>query len=89
VGIAADAGLPEGLLNVVVGAGPQAGVPLVEHPDVRKVSFTGSMEVGNSCTSVRINTPFGGFNQSGVGRELRMHALDSYTERKNLFIIVN
>jgi len=39
----------------------------------------------NSNTSVRVTTPFGGFKQSGVGRELGPDALDSYTEVKNVF----
>jgi acyl-CoA reductase-like NAD-dependent aldehyde dehydrogenase len=44
--IAADVGLPKGILNVVHGFGPEAGAPLVESPDVAVVSFTGSSEVG-------------------------------------------
>jgi betaine-aldehyde dehydrogenase len=40
----------------------------------------------NSNTSVRVSTPFGGFKQSGFGRELGMHALDGYSEVKNLYI---
>jgi len=40
----------------------------------------------NSNTSVRVATPFGGFKQSGVGRELGPHALDHYTEVKNVYI---
>ncbi|ORA27807.1 aldehyde dehydrogenase family protein [Mycobacterium aquaticum] len=39
----------------------------------------------NSYTSVRIATPFGGFKQSGMGRELGPDALDAYTEVKNVF----
>ena len=39
----------------------------------------------NSNTSVRVSTPFGGFKQSGVGRELGPDALDSYTEQKNVY----
>jgi acyl-CoA reductase-like NAD-dependent aldehyde dehydrogenase len=39
----------------------------------------------NSNTSVRVATPFGGFKQSGVGRELGPDALDAYTEVKNVF----
>jgi betaine-aldehyde dehydrogenase len=46
---------------------------------------TGTLSV-NSNTSVRVATPFGGFKQSGVGRELGPHALDHYTELKNVFI---
>src|SRR4051812_32065988 len=40
----------------------------------------------NSNTSVRVTTPFGGFKQSGVGRELGPDALDYYTEVKNVYI---
>jgi aldehyde dehydrogenase (NAD+) len=40
------AGLPDGVLNVVQGLGPEAGAPLVEHPDVDLVSFTGSAATG-------------------------------------------
>jgi betaine-aldehyde dehydrogenase len=39
----------------------------------------------NSNTSVRVSTPFGGFKQSGFGRELGPHALDHYTEVKSVF----
>jgi acyl-CoA reductase-like NAD-dependent aldehyde dehydrogenase len=40
----------------------------------------------NSNSSVRAHTPFGGMKQSGFGRELGMHALDGYSEVKNVFI---
>ena len=49
-----------------------------------------AMEAGaisvNSNSSVRYSTPFGGFKQSGLGREHSMHVLDHYTELKNVFI---
>ena len=41
-----DAGLPPGVVNIVHGFGPEAGAPLLDHPDVRAISFTGSSEVG-------------------------------------------
>jgi acyl-CoA reductase-like NAD-dependent aldehyde dehydrogenase len=41
-----EAGLPPGVLNVVFGSGGEAGTPLVEHPSIDLVSFTGSNEVG-------------------------------------------
>jgi betaine-aldehyde dehydrogenase len=44
--IALDAGLPEGVLNVVAGPGGVCGERLVQHPDVAKIAFTGSTEVG-------------------------------------------
>jgi acyl-CoA reductase-like NAD-dependent aldehyde dehydrogenase len=40
----------------------------------------------NSNTSVRVSTPFGGFKQSGLGRELGPHALQHYTELKNVYV---
>jgi 5-carboxymethyl-2-hydroxymuconic-semialdehyde dehydrogenase len=44
--IAAGAGIPEGVFNVVQGSGAQAGQALVAHPDVDRVSFTGSVTTG-------------------------------------------
>lgn len=41
-----EAGVPPGVINIVTGYGPSAGQPLVEHPDVPVLSFTGSTEVG-------------------------------------------
>ena len=40
----------------------------------------------NSHSSVRYSTPFGGFKQSGLGRELGPDALDAFTEEKNVFL---
>ena len=45
-GIALEAGIPEGVVNVVAGPGRTCGTRLVEHPDVAKIAFTGSTEVG-------------------------------------------
>ncbi len=44
--IAVESGIPDGVVNVLVGPGSTAGARLVEHPDVAKVAFTGSTEVG-------------------------------------------
>src|SRR5437764_2736158 len=49
--IAGRAGVPEGVVNVVVGPGRVVGRPLVEHPDVAKIAFTGSTEVGRSIAA--------------------------------------
>jgi betaine-aldehyde dehydrogenase len=52
---------------------------------VARALETGTISI-NSNTSVRVSTPFGGFKQSGVGRELGPHALEHYTELKNVFM---
>jgi acyl-CoA reductase-like NAD-dependent aldehyde dehydrogenase len=51
---------------------------------VARALDTGVLSV-NSNSSVRVQTPFGGFKQSGFGRELGMHALAGYSEVKNVF----
>ncbi len=51
---------------------------------VARAVDTGVLSI-NSNSSVRVSTPFGGFKQSGFGRELGMHALDSYSEVKNVY----
>ncbi len=55
----------------------------------RAVRVTGAVRTGvisvNSSRSVRTEAPFGGFKQSGLGRELGMAAMDHYTEVKNIF----
>jgi betaine-aldehyde dehydrogenase len=49
--IAVDAGIPPGVVNVVVGPGSECGARLVEHPDVAKIAFTGSTSVGRSIAA--------------------------------------
>jgi betaine-aldehyde dehydrogenase len=49
--IAPEAGLPEGVINVVAGPGSTCGKRLVEHPDVAKIAFTGSTEVGRGIAA--------------------------------------
>src|SRR5919107_2162514 len=64
--IVVEAGVPEGVFNVVVGAGRVVGERIVEHPDVAKVAFTGSTEVGRriaaraSETIKRVTLELGG-----------------------------
>jgi acyl-CoA reductase-like NAD-dependent aldehyde dehydrogenase len=65
-GIALEAGVPEGVLNVVAGPGSVCGQRLVEHPDVAKVAFTGSTQVGRgiaegaAATIKRVTLELGG-----------------------------
>jgi acyl-CoA reductase-like NAD-dependent aldehyde dehydrogenase len=49
--IAVEAGLPQGLLGVVVGTGPTVGRRLVDNPDVGKIAFTGSTAVGRAIAA--------------------------------------
>ncbi len=64
--LALEAGIPEGVLNVVVGPGRVVGQRLVEHPDVAKIGFTGSTEVGRgvmegaAATIKRVTLELGG-----------------------------
>jgi len=66
--IAQEAGLPPGVLNIIQGYGEQAGAPLVEHPDVGVISFTGSTKVGRFIQQTagprfaRISLELGGKN---------------------------
>ena len=57
-----EVGFPEGVVNIVTGTGESAGRPLVEHPDVDKIAFTGSTRVGKSIL---------------VGRRLQPEASDA------------
>jgi phenylacetaldehyde dehydrogenase len=49
-----EAGFPAGVVNILTGNGPQAGGPLAAHPDVDKVAFTGSTEVGKMIVQAAI-----------------------------------
>ncbi len=63
-----DTGLPPGVVNIVTGYGPSAGQPLVEHPDVNIISFTGSTATGRRVTELaaptmkRVSLELGGKN---------------------------
>jgi aldehyde dehydrogenase (NAD+) len=67
-GIMEMAGLPPGVLNLVHGMGEEAGAPLVRHPDVSLISFTGSSEVGREVAIAaaaehkRVSLEMGGKN---------------------------
>ena len=54
--LALEAGLPPGAFNVVSGGGSTAGAALVRHPDVDKISFTGSTEVGRQIMKMAADT---------------------------------
>ena len=78
--LALQAGLPEGVLNVVVGPGRTCGQRLVEHPDVNKIAFTGSTEVGRSiaeaaaATIKRVTLELGGKSANVVFADADLEA---------------
>jgi len=52
--LAAEIGFPKGVLNIIHGLGPEVGEPLVAHPQVRAVSFTGSTTVGKRIAALAV-----------------------------------
>ncbi|MEG3191177.1 aldehyde dehydrogenase [Lysobacter sp. D1-1-M9] len=70
--LAAEIGFPKGVLNVVNGLGPEVGEPLVTHPKVRAVSFTGSTAVGRRIAGLagpllkKVSLELGGKNPTLV-----------------------
>jgi betaine-aldehyde dehydrogenase len=81
--IALDAGVPEGVLNVVAGPGGEVGRRLVEHPDVAKIAFTGSTEVGRgiaeaaAATIKRVTLELGGKSANVVFADADLEAAAS------------
>jgi len=63
-----EAGVPEGVVNLVHGSGSSVGIPMVEHPDIRLISFTGSSSVGKDIAAragkqlKRVSLELGGKN---------------------------
>ncbi|HEY4961373.1 MAG TPA: aldehyde dehydrogenase family protein, partial [Terriglobales bacterium] len=49
-------GLPNGVVNIITGFGESAGAPLVQHPDVNKIAFTGSAAVGKQIVKMAADT---------------------------------
>jgi acyl-CoA reductase-like NAD-dependent aldehyde dehydrogenase len=78
--IALEAGLPDGVLNVVAGPGSICGQRLVEHPDVAKIAFTGSTEVGRGIaagaarTIKRVTVELGGKSANVVFADADLEA---------------
>lgn len=70
--LCAEAGLPRGVLNIVHGTGGAVGEPLVAHPDIRAVSFTGSTAVGRRIAGIagpllkKVSLELGGKNATVV-----------------------
>jgi acyl-CoA reductase-like NAD-dependent aldehyde dehydrogenase len=78
--IALEAGLPEGVVNVLAGPGSVCGRRLVEHPDVAKIAFTGSTEVGRgiaegaAATIKRVTLELGGKSANVVFADADLEA---------------
>lgn len=72
VELAAEIGFPPGVLNVVNGLGPEVGEPLVSHPQVKAISFTGSTAVGKRIAGIaapllkKVSLELGGKNPTLV-----------------------
>src|SRR4051812_15841031 len=81
--IAVEAGVPKGVLNVVAGPGSVCGQRLVEHPDVAKVAFTGSTEVGRGIaqgaagTIKRVTLELGGKSANVIFADADLEAAAS------------
>jgi betaine-aldehyde dehydrogenase len=77
--VALEADLPDGVLQIVVGSGRTVGQRLVEHPDVAKVAFTGSTEVGRQVmraaagTIKRVTLELGGKSASVIFADADLH----------------
>jgi alpha-ketoglutaric semialdehyde dehydrogenase len=75
-----DAGLPAGVLNVVIGSGAEVGAPLVADPRVGAISFTGSVPVGHGVRDAatpagkRVQLELGGHNPLIVASDARLDA---------------
>ena len=70
---------PYGLSGSVWSGNPARALRVARALDVGVISV-------NSNSSVHVEAPFGGFKQSGLGRELGIHALEHYSELKNVFV---
>jgi acyl-CoA reductase-like NAD-dependent aldehyde dehydrogenase len=89
-GLAAEAGIPDGVINIVTGTGADAGKALAEHPGVAKVTFTGGTEVGRSVgvaaaqRFARATTELGGkspvlvFEDAGLERAVKGAAFGAF-----------
>lgn len=79
--LACEAGLPPGVLNIVHGSGHSAGQPLVEHPSVRAISFTGGTATGASIAATaapkfkRLSLEMGGKNPTVIFGDVDLEAI--------------
>ena len=80
--LVAEAGFPEGVVNVLNGIGPIAGAAIVEHPDVHKIAFTGSTDIGKLIAATaakhvkRVTLELGGKSPNIIMGDLKGADLD-------------
>jgi aldehyde dehydrogenase (NAD+) len=90
-----EAGFPEGVVNFLTGFGPTAGASLVNHPDVDKIAFTGSTEVGKlisaaaSQTVKRVTLELGGKSPNIILGDLKGADLDYAVAQANFGLFFN
>ena len=78
--LASSIGFPKGVLNIVHGLGPETGEPLVSHPEVKAISFTGSTAVGRRIAGIaapllkKVSLELGGKNPTLVFADSDWHA---------------
>lgn len=91
----AEAGIPAGVVNILSGFGPTAGAALVNHPDVDKIAFTGSTEVGKiiarqaADTLKRVTLELGGKSPNVVMGDLKGADLDYAVEQSSFGLFFN
>jgi aldehyde dehydrogenase (NAD+) len=91
----AEAGFPPGVINILSGFGPTAGASIVNHPDVDKVAFTGSTEVGKIISSAagnhikRVTMELGGKSPNIILDDLKGADLDYAVAQANFGLFFN
>ena len=91
----AEAGFPEGVVNILTGHGPSAGAPLVVHHDVDKIAFTGSTEIGkliaaNAADKIkRVTLELGGKSPNIVLGDLKGADLDDAVAQSSFGLFFN
>jgi aminomuconate-semialdehyde/2-hydroxymuconate-6-semialdehyde dehydrogenase len=87
--IAKEAGLPNGVLNIVHGDGPSCGEAIVKHPDIKAISFTGSTKAGERIASIaapmfkKLSLELGGKNPNIIFADCDWDKMMSTTMRSS------
>lgn len=87
--ITKEAGLPDGVLNIVHGDGPSCGEAIVKHPDIKAISFTGSTKAGERIASIaapmfkKLSLELGGKNPNIIFADCDWNKMMSTTMRSS------